>query len=216
MPTKNTLLLFALCTTTLTLLTASPVIATTADGLKQLSLSANIIPRKMNADVQHIVGADKLGKTAYLFNLKYRFNHHKKPLIPNFQTTHTFITLQAFQFLYLYDKANAPCFDGSTKGATQLQGFSASYGQRLSNHTKKYGSAGIGWSVGIGKGTTNWVECRHDPVKEDIIIPFGSTELFYTYNVTRLFYIEPTFTINLDAAGRGIITTPQIHIGMEF
>jgi len=202
-------LLFALSLST-------PAIAAKFDDSNKISLSANITPQWLNAETDHIPGASRLSKTAYLFNLKYQFDYHKKPFIPGFQSSQTYIALQAYRFLYVYDKASGKCFDGSTEGATELQGFAARYGQRLTNHTRKYGNAGIGWSIGLGKGTTNWTECLSEPIRENILIPIASTELFYTYHFNRFFYIEPTFSINVDAAGRGLITTPEIYLGLEF
>ena len=173
----------------------------------RLSASVNMIPAEMNRDVSDIAGSETLDDSAYQFQVNFMVNSNVG--LPGFyKSSYSYVSLRAFKFI---DRYTDEC-----DGASEVEGIAGFYGQRYMATEDAHHGLGLGWYSGLAVGNDKWVECdSRFSGEEELTALLAAGELFYKFNVTKNFYIEPAYLVALDKNTNGVSFFPQIFLGVE-
>ena len=193
--------MLAICTT-------SNLSANEGFDFSKLSVSVNVIPKEMNRDVSDIDGSEKLDDSAYQAQVNFVLNSNTS--LPGlYKSSYSYISLRAFKFV---DRYTDEC-----DGASEVEGLAGFYGQRYMASADAHKGLGFGWYSGLAVGSDKWVECDGRlEGEEDLAALLATGELFYKFNITKNFYVEPAYLVALNKDTSGVSFFPQIFLGFEF
>jgi len=176
----------------------------------KLSASINVIPAEMNRDVSDIAGSESLDDSAYQFQINFMLNTNTNTGLPGlYKSSYSYVSLRAFKFI---DRYTDEC-----DGASQVEGIAGFYGQRYMAKEDTHQGLGLGWYSGLAIGNDKWVECdSRFSGEEELAALLAAGELFYKFNITKNFYIEPAYLVTLNKDTSGVSFFPQIFLGVEF
>lgn len=183
---------------------------------KHFSISINAAPSLQNSTDTSVPGENKISDKSYQYQANF-INQPQDWKIGPFSQKVDYYSLRAFAYKHAYTDPET-----STSGAPgvgSIEGIALLYGQRYLMSDKGYQGFGFGWYAGFAMITDIWVQkcCGPNPTTEKKGIPVVAGELFYKYNVTPNFYIEPGVTAAYDSKGNNPVNfIPAIIIGGAF
>lgn len=186
------------------------------DDFKHFSVSMNVVPTLQNSTDTSVPGESAISDTAFQYQINFinqPTDLDKGPLGQKLD----YVSLRKFAYKHAYTDPEVT--GTNADGVGSVDGVALLYGQRYLLADKGYQGLGVGWYAGYALITDTWVQkcCGTTPTVEKRGIPVAAAELFYKFNVTPNFYIEPGVTIAYESKGTGPVNTiPAVIIGGEF
>ncbi len=183
---------------------------------KHFSVSINAVPSLQNSTDTSVPGESSISDKSYQYQANFINQPQEWKAGPVSQRL-DYYSLRAFAYKHAYTDPEAS--SSGAAGVGSVEGFAFLYGQRYLVADKGYQGFGFGWYAGYAMITDIWVQkcCGAAPTTEKKGIPVVAAELFYKFNVTSSFYIEPGVTAAYDNKGNNPINiVPAIIIGGEF